>query len=34
MISADWVRADQIGNHHFTGTLGDAAPLRSAAPAH
>lgn len=30
---APWVHADHIGNHRFTGTLIDAARLRSAAPA-
>jgi len=33
MTSAGWVHADQIGNHRFSGTLVDAAPLRRAAPA-
>lgn len=30
---APWAHADHIGNHRFTGTLVDAAQLRSAAPA-
>lgn len=30
---APWIHADHIGNHRFTGTLVDAARLRSVAPA-